>query len=292
MYKSDFNIVKVITQPDKRKGRGKNVVAPPVKIQAEKLGLDVIQPVSLRNNDELVSEIKSLEVDFFVVVAYGKIIPDEYLVLPKLAPVNVHTSLLPKYRGAAPIQWAIYNGERETGVTVMLINSKMDEGDILAVERIPIKLEDSVYDVEKRLIKYGVNVLIKTLIRFCQGKIKPVVQSGTVVYAPLIKKDDGRIDWKRDALEIYNQIRAFARWPKSFVFYKGNRINILSADIVNEQFNNALPGDIVEISKNSIIVKCGNGALSLYELQREGKKPLPVKDFLSGFKFEKGTAFE
>lgn len=264
---------------------------PPVKVQAAKLGIEVIQPLTLKNNKELVNELKSLSPDFFVIVAYGKIIPNEYLEIPLLAPVNVHTSLLPKYRGAAPIQWAIYNGERETGISVMLINDKMDEGDILSVERIPIKLDDSVFDVESRLIKYGVNLLIKTLLKYCQGKITPIKQNGKAVYAPLIKKEDGKIDWNRDSLSIFNQIRAFERWPKSFSFFNGKRINILSSEIVSNEYSGN-PGEVVEIAKDRLIVKCGTGALSLLVLQREGKKPLSVRDFLSGFKIEKGCLFE
>ncbi len=290
LLKKGFEVPLVVTQPDKPKGRKKEPQPTAVKEFAVKQGLKVFAPKKLKGNINLIEVLRREEPDYFVVMAYGKILPPEILEIPAIAPVNVHASLLPKYRGAAPIQWAIMNGERETGITIMIMNERMDEGDILAQERVPIRFDDYIEDLEQRLISTGVDLLIKTLIEFSEGKIKPQPQIGEPSYAPLIKKEDGKINWSEDAVSIYNKIRALTRWPTAYTFLNGKRINIYRALPLDVE-SSEKPGTIVRAEKE-LLVSTGKGILSILELQREGKKRLPVKDFLAGARLKAGEVFE
>ncbi len=291
LRKKEFEVPLVITQPDRPKGRSKKPLPTPVKEYALEHGITVESPEKIKNNEDLLHKLKEIDPDYYVVVAYGKILPRPLLEIPSKAPVNVHASLLPKYRGAAPIQWAIMNGERETGITIMVMNEGMDEGDILSMERVPIRFDDYIFDLEERLIRTGVDLLIKTLLDHYRGKIRPVPQTGTPTYAPMIKKSDGRINWEEDAISIYNKIRALVRWPVAHTFYKGKRVNIYRAIPLNED-HEGRPGEIVVVSRDQLIVQTGRGSLSILQLQREGKKILPVKDFLAGARLKPGEMFE
>ena len=291
LLRKGFSVPLVVTQPDKIKGRGKKVSPTPVKEFALEHGLQVETPDRLRGNKEFLKKIKELEPEFYVVVAYGKFLPSEFLQVPVKAPINVHASLLPRYRGAAPMQWAIMNGERETGITIMIMNEKMDEGDILLQERVPIRFDDYIFDLEERLIRVGADLLIKSLIDFSSGRIEPVPQKGEPFHAPLIKKEDGKIDWEKDAVFIYNKVRALARWPVAFSFLRGIRISIHKA-IPVRNINQGKPGEIIKIAKEELLVQTGDGVLSLIEIQRSGKKRLHVKDFLAGARLKVGDFFE
>ncbi len=281
LVENNFEIPLVMCQPDKPKGRGKKMLPPPVKVAAEELGIDVYQPLSLKNNKEAVEKLKSLEPDFFVVVAYGKILPPEILEIPKKAPVNVHFSLLPKYRGAAPVNWAIINGEKETGVTTMVMAEGLDTGDMLLKSITPID-KKSTLELSEELSETGAELLIETLNNF--DNIVPEKQNDDESsYAPLMKKEDGLIDWAQDADIIERKIRGFNPWPSAFTILNGKKIKIFKADVIKSN-SNKLPGSIAHLTKKSLFVKCGKNELSILELQPEGKKKMDIISFLSGTK--------
>ncbi|UOD35004.1 methionyl-tRNA formyltransferase [Deferribacteraceae bacterium V6Fe1] len=282
-----INVKLVVCQPDKPKGRGNKLTPPPVKELAIEHNIEVFQPDKLKNNEEALQKLKSYDIDFLVVVAYGKILPKEVLDIPKKAPINVHYSLLPKYRGAAPVNWAIINGEKETGVATMYMDEGLDTGDILLVESVFIDKKNT----EELLIELsdiGARLLIKTLKEF--DTIIPVKQDDSqATYAPMMKKDDGLIDWNKDAEYIERLIRGFYPWPSAYTKLNNLTFKIFKSEVVYEDYANIEPGTIYEINRDNVVVKCGKDSLKLQEIQLEGKKRMDVKSFLSGYKLEKGT---
>jgi len=283
---SEINVPLVICQPDKPKGRGKKLSPPPVKEFAEAAGIEVYQPLSLKDNKELIQKISDIESDFIVVVAYGRILPKDILYSAKYAPINVHFSLLPKYRGAAPVNWAIVNGEEQTGVTTMLMSEGLDEGDILLQKSVEIDLKNSI-ELSEELSELGAELIAKTLINF--EEIEPQKQNHRLSsYAPVIKKKDGLIDWAASASQIERMIRGFQPWPSAFSYVNGKLIKLFKAEVVENIKSSDEPGTIIEINKESFTVKCGKDFLRILELQMEGKKRTTVKNFLSGNNLEKG----
>ena len=279
----DFSVVAVVTQPDKPKGRELKPQPSPVKILAQKLNLPVLQPATARD-EKFISELRGLQPELVVVVAYGQILPQSILDLPKFGCVNVHTSLLPKYRGASPIQSAILNGETETGVTIMKMDAGLDTGAIVAQTRTPILPEDNSQTLHDRLAQLGAELLVKTIPDFVAGKIQPQPQPAEdVTYAAKIKKEDGRIDWNLSAQKILDRLRAFTPWPGAFTFLKvepkPQLLKIWKAEIV-ERSGNA--GEILSVDKNGIVVACGQNALRILELQREGGRRMNAAEFLAG----------
>lgn len=286
LVENGFDIPLVITQPDKPKGRGQAVQYPPVKEYALTAGLEVYQPEKIKNNTEVMEKLKSISPDFFAVVAYGKILPQDVLDIPKIAPVNVHFSLLPKYRGPAPVNWAIMNGEEETGVDTMLMDAGMDTGDILLTVKTPI-LKKNAGELADELAVTGAALLIKTLNEF--ESITPVKQDDNkATKAPMMNKDMGLIDWAQDASQIERMIRAFTPWPASYSMLDSKKVKIFKSDVV-ESNHNAAAGTVINIEKESFTVACGNNALKILELQLEGKKRMDTKSFLAGYKLEKGS---
>ena len=286
LVENGFEIPLVITQPDKPKGRGQAVQYPPVKEYALTAGLEVYQPEKIKNNTEVMEKLKSISPDFFAVVAYGKILPQDVLDIPKIAPVNVHFSLLPKYRGPAPVNWAIMNGEEETGVDTMLMDAGMDTGDILLTAKTPI-LKKNAGELADELAVTGAELLIKTLNEF--ESITPVKQDDNkATKAPMMNKDMGLIDWAQDASQIERMIRAFTPWPASYSMLDSKKVKIFKSDVV-ESNHNAAAGTVINIEKESFTVACGNNALKILELQLEGKKRMDTKSFLAGYKLEKGS---
>lgn len=286
LVENGFEIPLVITQPDKPKGRGQAVQYPPVKEYALTAGLEVYQPEKIKNNTEVMEKLKSISPDFFAVVAYGKILPQDVLDIPKIAPVNVHFSLLPKYRGPAPVNWAIMNGEEETGVDTMLMDAGMDTGDILLTAKTPI-LKKNAGELADELAVTGAALLIKTLNEF--ESITPVKQDDNkATKAPMMNKDMGLIDWAQDASQIERMIRAFTPWPASYSMLDSKKVKIFKSDVV-ESNHNAAAGTVINIEKESFTVACGNNALKILELQLEGKKRMDTKSFLAGYKLEKGS---
>ena len=286
LVENGFDIPLVITQPDKPKGRGQAVQYPPVKEYALTAGLEVYQPEKIKNNTEVMEKLKSISPDFFAVVAYGKILPQDVLDIPKIAPVNVHFSLLPKYRGPAPVNWAIMNGEEETGVDTMLMDAGMDTGDILLTAKTPI-LKKNAGELADELAVTGAELLIKTLNEF--ESITPIKQDDSkATKAPMMNKDMGLIDWAQDASQIERMIRAFTPWPASYSMLDSKKVKIFKSDVV-ESNHNAAAGTVINIEKESFTVACGNNALKILELQLEGKKRMDTKSFLAGYKLEKGS---
>jgi methionyl-tRNA formyltransferase len=281
--KEQFQIAAVVTQPDKPKGRELKPRPSPVKILAQKLNLAVLQPAKARD-EQFISELRELKPELIVVVAYGQILPQGILDLPKFGCLNVHTSLLPKYRGASPIQSAILNGETETGVTIMKMDAGLDTGDILAQTRTPILPEDNSQTLHDRLAQLGAGLLAQTIPDFVAGKIQPRPQPAEgASRAAKIKKEDGKIDWNEPAENILNRLRAFTPWPGAFTFLKTEAkpqlLKIWKAEILERS---GAAGEIFSADKNGIVVGCGKNALRILELQREGGRRLSAQEFLAG----------
>lgn len=289
LVENDIEVALVITQTDKPKGRGKQMQAPPVKEYALEKGIEVIQPKSLKNNDEVLEQLKAIAPDFLVVAAYGKILPQSVLDTPKYAPINVHFSLLPKYRGAAPVNWAVIRGEKETGVATMLMDAGLDTGDILLVEETPIEKKTAL-DIADELSETGAKLLIKTLKEF--DSITPIKQNDDeMTYAPMMKKEDGCIDWSKSADEIECMIRGFVPWPTAYSTLNGKTVKLFAADVVKAS-DGLSAGEVFDVTKKSFSIKCGEGGLKIKELQPEGKKRMPVGSFLAGAQLKGGEKFE
>jgi methionyl-tRNA formyltransferase len=288
-----FSVVAVVTQPDKPKGRELKLTPSPVKILAEKLNLPLLQPLKARD-EKFISELRELKPDLIVVVAYGQILPQTILDMPKFGCLNVHTSLLPKYRGAAPIQWAIADGESETGVTIMKMDAGLDTGPILSTRRTPILPTDDSQILHDRLTQLGAELLVETIPDYVAGKTLPQAQpiEGSS-YAAKIKKEDGQIDWNLPAQKIWNRLRAFTPWPGAFTFLqtepKPQLLKICKAKVVE---HSGKAGEILSADKTGIVVGCGQNALRILELQREGGRRLTAEQFLTGFPLKAGGRFE
>ena len=281
----------VISQPDKPTGRGKKLIPTPLKRFAQDLNIPVYQPVKIRKDQIALEKIKKINPDLNVVVAYGQIIPSSITFLPKYNSINVHFSLLPKYRGASPIQWALLNGERKTGVTIFELNERMDEGDILAKEEIDIHSEEGALELEARLAQKGAELLVKTIAKI--GKIKPQKQDHSqATYAPRIKKEDGRIKWEKNAIFIERLVKAYTPWPSAYTFLADRRIKILKGKKEAFKGQSSSPGEILEVKKRGIEVCCGDASVFLIEnLQPENKKPMSAYSFSLGAKIRPGDRF-
>ena len=285
-----FTVVAVVTQPDKPRGRDLKLQPSPVKALAEKLGLPVLQPLRARDED-FISELRALSPDLIVVVAYGQILPPAILDLPRHGCLNVHTSLLPKYRGAAPIQRAIANGDAETGVMLMRMDAGLDTGGIVAERRTPILPEDDSQTLHDRLAQLGAELLGQAVPDYVAGKILPVPQPAEgSTYAAKIKKEDGRIDWQQPARTIWNRLRAFTPWPGAFTFLpaepKPHLLKIWKIGLVELS---GTPGEILSADKTGIVVGCGEDAVRILELQREGGRRMSAAEFLAGHPLPAGS---
>lgn len=277
----------VVSQPDKPKGRGGKVQHTPVKEMALSLGIEVYQPEKIKNNPEALEKLASYKADFFAVVAYGKILPAEILNLPKHAPINVHFSLLPLYRGAAPVNWAIYNGDEYTGVSTMKMDVGMDTGDILLMEKTPVNRKNAV-DIADELSHTGAELLVKSIKEYTE--LFPVKQNNSEAsHAPMMSKADGLIHWGTTAVAIERKMRAFVPWPCAYTYLDGKLLKLFCAD-TTEQVK-AGPGEIYNVTKTSFTVGTGEGGLIVKELQLEGKRRMTVQEFLTGYKLKGGEIF-
>ncbi len=290
--KKDGNeIVLVVTQPDKKKGRKGILTPPPVKEWAVKNNISIFQPVKLREKQNI-EELEKYEADVIVVAAFGQILPKEVLDMPKYGCINVHASLLPKYRGASPIQWAILNGDDETGVTTMQMGVGLDDGDILLQKKVPISSEDTGGSLFDKLSKVGADLLIETLHRIEKNDIVRIPQDDEkATHVGLIKKDFGILSFDEENKYILNKIRALNPWPSAFTFYKDKMVKIWKAKSVSFNNKGYEYGDLVVENKDELLVVTRNGAISILELQEEGKKRIKAADFLRGHKIEKGDKF-
>jgi len=279
-------VVAVYTQPDRPSGRGKRIAFSPVKELALSRGIRVLQPSKIRTTEAL-DEFRSLKADVAVVVAYGRILPESFLCSFPKGAINVHFSLLPKYRGAAPVNWAIVNGETETGVTTMKMDSGLDTGDILIQRSALIGLDESAIELMDRLAEIGAEALSETL-KTLDSLVPRQQDHRKASYAPILKKEDGLIDWSLSANEIERRIRGFQPFPTSFSFNAGSRLTVWRASI-HEIFATLKPGSIVEANGENLVVACGEDtALAITEIQPEGKRRMPTRDFLNGAKLKVG----
>lgn len=281
-------VLAVVTQPDKKKGRGKAFSFPPVKEKAMELEIPVYQPVKVRD-EEFVDFLKNLSPECIVVAAFGQILPESILNIPKYGCINIHASLLPKYRGAAPIQWSIIDGEEKTGVTTMYMAKGLDTGDMLLKEEVVIEPKENANTLHDKLSKTGANLIIKTLEGLETGSIERKVQDDSLsCYASMIHKDFGKIDWgEKTAKEIERLIRGLYEWPSAYTFFKGKILKIWEADTKegNVKFKS---GQVIEVTKKSIAVQCKEDALVLSEVQLQGKKRMAMHAFLLGNKIQVG----
>jgi methionyl-tRNA formyltransferase len=276
----------VVTQADKPRGRGLVLAPSPVKQSALALHLPVTQPESIKNNDEFRAQLTGLNPDAIIVVGYGRIIPQWMIDLPRLGNINLHASLLPKYRGAAPIQWAIARGETMTGVTTMRIDAGLDTGDILLQKELPIRPTDTAGTLAPALAAIGADLMIDTLRELQAGTIKPRPQDHEkATLAPILKKEDGRIDFRRTAQEICNRLRGFQPWPGAFTTFRGKNLHIWDAAAPQRSLP---PGELL-VESDRLFVGCGGGtALVPLEVQPEGKKHMAVSDFVHGYRPQTG----
>lgn len=283
-------VVGVVSQPDQPSGRGMALHAPPVKMLAEAHHISVFQPQKLRTSQAL-EQLQAWHPDLIVVAAYGKLLPNEVLTLPPLGCINVHASLLPRYRGAAPIQWAIARGESETGVTIMSISERMDTGDILLQRSLPITADDTGGSLHDKLSRLGAEALRDAIGLLKKGELVGRPQNETeATYAPLIKKEDGRIDWTTDAVAIERRMRAFTPWPSVYTTFNGKLLKVFKARVEAPHARPTLaPGSVAEVSPVHVLVETGNGRLSLLEVQLEGKKRMAIEEFLKGHAIQRGA---
>jgi len=281
LVQSNHDIVHVITQPQKQKGRGLKVLPHPIEEAASRLGLKV-QKFPDINSKKGVDFLKKQEADLFVVVSFGQILSAEVLAIPKLYPINVHASLLPKYRGAGPIQWAIIKGEKETGITIMRVTELLDHGDIIAQASIEIGEDENSESLEKRLAGLGAKLLNSTLWDIEQEGIVFVPQDDSAAsYAPKLKKQNGLIDWSKDALSIKNLIQGCYPWPSAFTYWNKRLLKVLEAGTETE-VEGECPGSVIRADKQGVLVSTGNGSVLIKKLQLAGKNPLVVAEFLRG----------
>lgn len=288
-HKSDIALV--ITQPDRPQGRGRKVMPPPVKNAAVQMGYHVVQPASIKTDDfeDLVNKQKP---DIIIAVAFGHILPKNILAVPNLATVNLHASLLPKYRGSAPIHWAIIRGEKETGVTTMLMDEGMDTGDILMSSKLVITPDDTAGTLHDRLAYLGADLLIKTLDLIENGKLTSTPQDhDQATYAPLLKKEDGHIDWKMPAAGLDPFIRGMTPWPGAFTFHESKRLKIFKTKPLSVDINEP-PGTVIKGFPDELRVATGKGVLSIMEIQGASGKRLLIKDFLRGYSILPGDVLE
>ncbi len=287
IYKEGYDISLVITQTDKPKGRGKKLTPPPVKVKAQEFGIEVFQPKNI-NYEESIAKLKQISPDIIVVVAYGQILKEEILNLPKHGCINVHASLLPTYRGAAPINWVIINGEKKTGITTMYMEKGLDTGDMLLKEEISISEDETAGELHDKLMKIGANLLIKTLKGIENGTVTRIPQDDSQAsYAPIMDKQLGKIYWYKSAADIKNLVRGTEPWPSAYTSYKGNKVKIYNVDTI-AKFKEGKPGEVIKVSDEGIFVNTGDDCLVIREIQFPGKRRMKINDFLKGNKIECG----
>ena len=288
LVEAGHEVVAVVTQPDKPKGRGKEMQQTPVKACALKQNIEVFQPVKIKTA-EAVEVLKGYGADLFVVAAFGQILSKEILDMPKYGCVNIHASLLPKYRGAAPIQWAILDGEKETGVTIMQMNEGLDTGDMLTKVIVPIEDTDTGESLFNKLAEAGAKLLVETIPQIEAGTLKPEPQDDSLsTYAKMIKKEMGLIDWNKEAIVLERLVIGMNSWPSAYTHFNGKTLKVWEA-AVEVCETKAAPGTVVEVTKNSIKVQTGQDLLVLKQIQLEGKKRMDVAAFLLGYNVETGT---
>ena len=288
---SRHEVVLVVTQPDKQSGRGRGISESPVKLCAKEAGIEVFQPESV-SDEAALDKLESYNADIFAVVAYAQKLPDRLLEMAPFGCINIHPSLLPKYRGAAPFRGAILNGDEYTGITIMNVVSKWDAGDILMQKKFPLDSKETPLTLEEKVKVLGSEMLIETIDGLENGTITPVPQDDSKsCYIKQIRKEEGLIDFSKSAVEIERQIRACIPWPSAYTYLEGKMFKIWDADVEDCDVSEAAPGTVVYSDKKKIIISTGSGFLRPNEVQLEGKKRMTTEEFLRGKKIEVGTAF-
>ncbi len=291
LIRDGYDVSAVVTQPDRARGRGMNISLLPVKMLALEQNIPVLQPETLRG-PEICEQLKAFDADLFVVIAYGLFLPSAVLKIPKKFCLNVHGSLLPQYRGAAPVNWAIIHGEAQTGVSVIRMNERMDAGDVVIRKSMLISPEINAQDLKDCLANLGVEALIEALRAVEGGRVAFEPQDETKAsYAPKLEREFGRIDWSRSACSIHNQVRGLFPWPGAFTGFKGKRLKILETAVFDETVVNAPQGQVVHSTAQGIIVACGEGQILVKRLQLESAKPMEARSFIVGHQVKEGDLF-
>jgi methionyl-tRNA formyltransferase len=287
LIRSEHDISFVVTQPKKERGRGLKLLPTDVEAYSQKEGIEVSACKDV-NSKEFIERLKRSKADIFIVVDFGQILSDELLNIPRLFSLNIHASLLPKYRGAAPIQRAILDGEKETGITIMKITRLLDSGDIIAQMKVGIESNDDSATLRRKLSKLGAELLTRTLKRIDNGDVTFIKQDESkATYAAKIKKEDGLIIWVSSAKRIINQIHACNPWPSAYTYFEGKLLKVLKAEVLGKD-KAAKPGSVIGAEKDKIIIACKDAYISIIELQLEGKKPLSAAEFLRGYPLPEG----
>ncbi len=291
LVEAGHEVTAVVTQPDKPRGRGKEVQMPPVKEKALEYQIPVFQPVKARA-PEFVKILSDLAPDVMVVAAFGQLLPKSILDIPKYGCVNIHASLLPKYRGASPIQYAVINGEKESGITTMMMAETLDTGDMLDQESVILDAEETGGSLHDKLSGIGGRLILKTLKKLEEGSAVRIPQDDSKsCYVGMIKKSMGDIDWSMDAVSIERLIRGLNPWPSAYTVWNGRVIKLWEADVVEKEYEGVY-GQVVEAARNCLVIKTGKGALTIRELQLQGKKRMDAGAFLRGYPITEGTVFE
>nr|WP_078787175.1 methionyl-tRNA formyltransferase [Eubacterium ruminantium] len=286
IHEEGYDIIGCFTQPDKQKGRSSKLIAPPVKVCAEEFGILVFQPEKIRE-EEYVEKLRSLNPDVIVVAAFGQILPESILNIPKYGCINIHASLLPKYRGAAPIEWAVIDGEKETGVTTMYMEKGLDTGDMIEKAVTEIGADETAEELRSRLADMGAELIISTLKNVISGNCSREKQDDSKSnYAVMLKKEMGKVDWNDPADKIERLIRGLQPWPVVYATLNDKNLKIYAASVEGDR--DGEPGEIVEVTKKNFVVKCGSGSLRIKSVQPEGKKRMDSVAFLNGNKIEPG----
>lgn len=291
-----YDVRAVVTQPDRPKGRGQQMCVSPVKALAMQHQLRVLQPEKVRKDMEFQAILKEIAPDVIVVIAYGQILPESVLQIPRLGCINVHASLLPKYRGAAPMQWAIIRGETETGVTTMMMDKGMDTGDMLLTAHVPVGEDDTAGTLHDTLAQTGAQLLIETLHGIAAGTVARIPQDHALVtYAPLLKKEDGRINWQEHAIAIYNKVRGLSPWPGAYTTFNGMTVKLLQVKVESapSDMNSMLLGSVIALDKNSgPLILTSEGAIRILKIQPENKQPMNCSDFCRGYRLNIGDRLD
>ena len=287
LAQAGFSVDLVVTRPDKPKGRGMELAVSPVQQAALSLELPIAQPDTIKNNGDFRAQLQSLKPEAIVVVGYGRIIPQWMIDLPPLGNINLHSSILPQYRGAAPIQWAVACGETVTGVTTMRIDAGLDTGDILLQREVPIAADDTAETLSPKLAAVGAELMVGTLLGLREGTVRPRAQDHSrASLAPILRKEDGRIDFSRSAAEIQNRLRGFQPWPGAYTRFRGKQLVIASARAVVST-GLPSPGSLL-VEDNRLLAGCHDSFLELFEVQPEGKKRMAARDFINGYRPQSG----
>ena len=291
LFDSKHKVCACVTQPDKARGRGMEVSASPIKEAALRKGIPVFQPSDLKGNTFL-KELMAFEADLFVVIAYGRFLPAEVLAMPRAFAINIHSSLLPKYRGAAPINWAIINGERETGISIMRVTAKMDAGDILAQKKLKVLKADTAASVRARMMEIGPKLLLKTIDSIKKGTCTFTVQDDQqATPAPKLTKELGQIQWNKQAVVLHNLARGLLPWPGAYTFYQGKLLKILETEVVPRNFLSYSPGEVTGVDKKGFTVATADQGVLVKAVHLEASKPMSAYQFMMGHRLEPGFKF-